>query len=337
MPYQQTALIVSVDTEEEGLWGGGYKAHGNTVENLKGIPRFQSLCEKYGVAPTYLIDMPVVEDDYGTQILEESLQRNACEVGAHLHPWCCPPFKEELGDRNSFMCNLEAELQGAKLQHLTTAITERFGQGPTSFRAGRYGMGIEAVRWLAQLNYEVDSSVLPFTSYLPHGPDFRQAPFMPYLVSEQDLLERVDGESTSNNVMLEVPIGVGFNRRDFRRSAKILEAIKGSSLSRLRLIGLLNRLGILRRIKFCPEQATAREMNCLAEIYLKLGAPCIVMLMHSSSFVPGHSPYCPTAEALERFYQHLEATLAHCTTTLQMPAMTLTEFARSYRAAAVDG
>ena len=28
-------LIVTVDTEEEGLWGGEYRAHGNSVRNIQ--------------------------------------------------------------------------------------------------------------------------------------------------------------------------------------------------------------------------------------------------------------------------------------------------------------
>ncbi len=56
-------LIVSVDTEEEGLWGGAYRVFHNTTHNLRGLTRFQMLCERWEVAPTYLVDAPVLEDN----------------------------------------------------------------------------------------------------------------------------------------------------------------------------------------------------------------------------------------------------------------------------------
>ena len=88
-------LIVTVDTEEEGLWTGEYPANGNTVENTRGIPRFQALCDQFGIRPTYLVDTPVVEDDRSVELLSEIQQSGRCEIGAHLHPWCTPPFSLE--------------------------------------------------------------------------------------------------------------------------------------------------------------------------------------------------------------------------------------------------
>ena len=45
------ALLITIDTEGDRLW-----SRPTTVEtrNAEYLPRFQSLCERYGFKPTYL-------------------------------------------------------------------------------------------------------------------------------------------------------------------------------------------------------------------------------------------------------------------------------------------
>lgn len=177
-------LIVTIDTEEEGLWGGAYRATGNTVENVRrGVGRFQELCDRFGIRPTYLVDAPVVEDDYAAGLLREIQDDGRAEIGAHVHPWCNLPFEEELNARNSYLCNLPERLQRDKIVWLTDAIEARFGRRPTSFRAGRYGLDIAGARILYDLGYVVDSSVTPFMDHSRDGgPNFEDAPFLPYVI-----------------------------------------------------------------------------------------------------------------------------------------------------------
>jgi len=185
---QPTSFVVTVDTEEEGLWNGEFRRTGYTVENTRGIERFQKLCDRYGVRPTYLVDAPVVQDERSVVLLREINDDGRCEIGAHLHPWCNPPFEEELNERNSYLCNLPKSLQRAKIEWLTQTIEELFGQRPTSFRAGRYGLDIRGARILAELGYLVDSSVIPFSDFRADGgPDFSDAPWWPYSVRDGSL------------------------------------------------------------------------------------------------------------------------------------------------------
>ena len=83
-------LIVTVDTEEECLWGGCYRRTGNTVENIRGVPRFQELRDRFGIQPTYLIDAPVVQDNHAVELLRRIQDDDRAEIGAHVHPWCNP-------------------------------------------------------------------------------------------------------------------------------------------------------------------------------------------------------------------------------------------------------
>src|SRR5690606_29089443 len=61
-------LVVTVDTEEEGLWSGT-SAETGAVTNIRGIPRFQQLCDQFRIRPTYLVDAPVVQSQESVSIL----------------------------------------------------------------------------------------------------------------------------------------------------------------------------------------------------------------------------------------------------------------------------
>ena len=241
-------LIVTVDTEEEGLWNGQFRTRNNPVTNIRGVPRFQALCDQFGVRPTYLVDSPVAENNEAVGVLRAIVEDDKCEIGAHLHPWCAPPISTNAAPGDSYLCNLPESLQRDKLVVLTELIEERFGHRPTSFRAGRYGLDARGARILADLGYQVDSSVIPFTDYSAQGgPNFESAPHQPYFVDGDDLTIRHD-----SGIILEVPVSVGFSRPDFLAARHWRQWALRPWPQRLRMVGLLDRLGVARRIKFSP-------------------------------------------------------------------------------------
>lgn len=316
-------LIVTIDTEEEGLWGGRYLRTGNTVENIRGVPRFQKLCDRFGIQPVYLVDAPVVESDDAVGILRAIHDDGRCEIGAHVHPWCNPPFEEDINEYNTYLCNLPESLQRRKTEWLTNRIESRFGRRPTSFRAGRYGLDATGARILSDLGYMVDSSVIPFTDYSPMGPDFHRAPFRPYRVSKHNLC----ADDPSGD-LLEVPVCVGYSRANFSQANAIRTFAKNSWLRRFRAVGIIDRLGIARRIKLCPEQATAKNMQRLISACLRQHVECVVMMLHSSSLMAGCSPYVADGEdALEGLYDRLAQTFDFCVGSKEMTPTTLTGFA----------
>jgi len=319
-------LIVTVDTEEEGLWENKYRATGNTTENIRGIPRFQQLCKRFQLRPSYLVDAPVVQDDVASGILAEIAGVGDCEIGAHMHPWCNPPLGEQSGPNASFLSNLPEQVQRDKLTWLTDAIHDRFGQRPTSFRAGRYGLDICGANILRSLGYRVDSSVIPFTDYSDQGgPDFLGAPCEPYYVGPDDLTSV--GEPGG---LIEVPLSVGFSRPDFSRAQALRQAAMKPALKSMRAVGLLDRLGIARRIKFSPEQSSSERLRQLVDACLARNAPVMVMMFHSTSLVPGYSPYVKSIEKLEAFYRRLEQTFEYCLGQAGLAPATLGEFAESF-------
>ena len=321
------ALIVTVDTEEEGLWGGRYPRTGNTVENIKGVDRFQRLCDRFNIRPTYLVDAPVVQDASAVSTLKAIQDDDRCEIGAHVHPWCNPPLNGPTDDRSSYLCNLPEQIQRDKVTWLTEQIEAQFGRRPTSFRAGRYGLDIVGARILHELGYVVDSSVIPFTNYSSEGgPNFEQAPIAPYDIDlESDNLLSSSNTTANTDTLLEVPVSVGYNRTDFRRAFSVQRFIRTSPLKHFRTEGILDRLGLLRRIKFSPEQADARRMKELVDASLVQDLQVMVMMLHSSSLVPSFSPYVQTEDQLDQFYSRLEGTFEYCLATQNMNNLTLGE------------
>ena len=306
-------LIVTIDTEEEGLWSGQYQRVNNTVENVHGIDRFQDLCDRFEIRPTYLIDGPIVQSDWAVELLATIQDEGRAEIGAHLHPWCNPPLVEEINPRNSYLCNLPEDLQRDKIGWLTDEIEGRIGRRPTSFRAGRYGLDATGQRILASLGYTVDSSVIPFSDFRADGgPDYRRA----------------NCEANFVGGLLEVPVTVGFNRLNFRRADLIRRIASKSPWRQLKCVGILDRLGIVKRIKLSPEQADLRRMKRLVQIRTTQAALCVVLMFHSSSLVPGYSPYVRNQAALDIFYQRLAGIFQFCKSELNMGCATLTEFAR---------
>lgn len=322
-------LLVTIDTEEEGLWNGTFRRHGNTVGNLQGVGRFQRLCDRFGIRPTYLITAPVATDPFAINLLRELQDAGRAEIGAHVHPWCNPPFEEDVRPRSSYLCNLPAKLQREKIAWLSDVIERRFGRRPTSFRAGRYGLDITGARLLAELGYRVDSSVIPFIDYTSEsGPDFRQAPYDPYFIDGNDLRQ-----PHASGWLLEVPVTLGYSRPQFRQADALRRWAEQSPWRQLRCVGLVDRLGLARRIKLSPEQATAAEMRQLVDARLRQGASCLVLMFHSSSLLPGYSPYVPDEHALDEFFRRLTSLFEYCLGERHCAACTLSEFAAAYSTA----
>jgi hypothetical protein len=95
--------------------------------------------------------------------------------------------------RHSMLKNLAADLQARKLRMLRDVLASATGQAPTSFRAGRFGLGPETVRALIDAGFRVDSSVTPWIDWtgFDDGPDFRGAPQGCYRVrADQDHARR---------------------------------------------------------------------------------------------------------------------------------------------------
>src|SRR5579864_9128001 len=85
----ETPFIVTVDTEGDDIWS---RPRAITTYNARFLPRFQSLCERYGYRPVYLANYEMVISDEFVEFARDVVARRAGEIGMHLHAWNSPPI-----------------------------------------------------------------------------------------------------------------------------------------------------------------------------------------------------------------------------------------------------
>ena len=293
-------LVITIDTEED-CWNN-YDRQCNPVENIKQIPMLQKIFNRYGALPTYLISYPVATHKNSSRILRQIFDSGQCEIGTHCHPWNTPPFEERISIRNSMLCNLPAELQYRKLETLHRTIGEQFGLEPTSFRTGRWGFNSHVARAIYQLGYRVDSSITPLVDWTTHhGLDFSHAPLFPYRFDPDDILhEKKEG------TLLEIPPSIGFLQTNMERCRKLRRLILNTPLYRFHLLGILDTLGLLNRRWLSPEHSTVEEMITLSKALIKNGHTVLNLSFHSTTLLPGKTPFVRTMQDLSIFLKKIE-------------------------------
>ena len=296
--HRNIYLIISIDTEEEMEWGKGFKRHVEcTVNNIRYLEPLHRLAQKYGIILTYLIDYPVVRNREAVAILKRYRNEGLAEIGAHLHPWCNPPYDEELTIENTFVHNLPEELQFRKMQVLTQEIAENFGHAPCSYRAGRYGFSEAFIPILESLHFAVDSSVVPFRlANKPYEPNFGVLETeKPYFLNYRDMTRM------GNSGILEVPITIGFTRPVPGFVEKKYIYFPDWGIRKMVRFFFRTNLVWLR-----PSYATLEEMKQLTLTRVRRGVRVLNMMFHSNELMPGGSKYNRTAEDVEQYLRKLE-------------------------------
>ena len=292
-------LCIVVDTEEDFDWSGPFSRSNVRVSCMDWLPRCHAVFRRHGLRPTYLLDHPVACHPRAGEVFGPWLAAGECLVGAQLHPWVNPPFEEVVCPRNSYPCNLDLDLQERKLAVLTERIRTVLGVEPRVYKAGRYGLHPEIEPVLRRLGYVVDTSVLPFHDArgLGGGPDFFGYPDRPFWTQP-------------DAAFLYLPVTqslIGPLRR--LGHAGISRGIFGALSSRLHFPGMLARLGLLERIMLTPEGSSIDDMRRLCRAMLRDGHRFFALSLHSSSLVPGGSPYVRSERDLELFIGRIEGFL----------------------------
>jgi hypothetical protein len=241
---------------------------------------------------------------WAVEILREIRDGGGGEIGAHLHPWNTPPVEDVFLMRNSMMKNLPAALQLAKLRELTTTLRNAFGVSPTTFRAGRYGLGTEAVCALRACGYQVDSSVTPFVSWqaVDDGPTFVGAPLNAYRIGVQ----RNVVEPEAGGPLVEIPLTSGYTRFSSRRWPMLHRVLHAGPLRKSRIAGLASRLGFAKLVVLSPEFLSVRDMLALSRGALAGGVRHLQMTLHSPSLCPGLTPWISTAAEVDGMYASID-------------------------------
>ncbi len=300
-----TYLFITIDTEED-QWGE-YGNNNYSTENIKRLPELQKIFMKYGAVPTFLINYAVAESDDAIRILRDIQSNGSCEIGTHCHPWNTPPLKESKNLKNSMMCNLDDSLVQQKMEVLHETITRRFDRSPVCFRAGRWGLGPGVANSIHRLGYLVDSSVSPFVDWgNDGGPDYGMAPTHAYRFDPDHLLSpKPDGK------LLEIPATVGFYQKNFKLCHRAMRWISKHSSKKLHLLGILSRVRLLNFRWLSPELNTGEGMVHLARTFVKTGHAFLNLSFHSTSLLPGLSPFVRNDEDYKRFIADLETFLQY--------------------------
>lgn len=297
-------FIYVVDTEGDNEWTQHRRLP--PVRNALALPRFQTLCDRYGIKPTYVVTWSYVAEESACAPLKEFCARGAAEVGTHLHPWTCPPWSTPWDDSETFPSELPDPLLEEKLTHLTHGIKDRFGRSPTSYRAGRFGFDGRSARILQKLGYTVDSSVTPLKSWShytgipggPGGPDFSRAPLRPYW------LDLTDPTRPGDSKLLEIPLTIV----DQTRLPTGVDTLVGGLPEEHLVRRVLAKARLRRRLWLRPTVETVEAMVASCGEAQAQGVPIFNMMIHSSELFANTSPYFPDQASVDRLFDRMDRT-----------------------------
>ena len=212
-------FVVTVDTEADDAWSSPDNVR---VSNVRELDRFQDLCDRYDVVPTYLLAYECATKDEALRVLKPLADTRRCEIGHHLHVWTTPPFQTEAPsgvDRDwihAYQFQLPDSLFTEKAETLRQAIEDNFGRSPTAHRAGRWGVDQRTVDWLAMSGFVVETSLRPAlrirdadadTSRAPHG---RRIESTRYQSRVNPHIWPSAAQRTTQQALIEVPVTVDF-------------------------------------------------------------------------------------------------------------------------------
>lgn len=270
----RTPFIITVDTEADNHWKGGESV---TLENLKAIPKFQEVCERYGFVPTYFITYEVTEDKDAVAYLGKLWREGKAEVGAHLHPWTTPPYNDEQSEKRDmpFPYELDDQLLREKFISLHHAINKAFGKAAVVFRAGRWGYDHRIGALLKEFGYIADTSITPLVDWgkIAKGgevrkfPNFVHASLFPWRINEQ---------------VVELPMTV------LPRGPRFVSRL-ADKVGRGTLLSMWCRIF---------KGTTVDELLFVYERVEKLNLPYCMFMIHSSEFILG-SPYTKDERSLD--------------------------------------
>jgi len=284
---QRPRLVVVIDTEEEFDWDAPVDRNSTGVTAMDYISRVQDIFDEYGVIPCYVVDYPVVSQENGYRALQKIFKDGRCEIGAHLHPWVNPPLEEAMLPENTFPGNLERSLEKEKLRVLTDQIESVFGDRPTTYKAGRYGVGANTTKILSELGYEIDLSLCPPVDYSAQkGPDFSDSHTEPFWFGESEKL-------------LEIPVTGAF----VGWAGDLAKPIYNFSMKfkKFKLPGIFSRISLVDRLMLSPEGFNSEDHIKLTRFLYKRGVRTFTWSFHSPTVVPGHTSYVQNEQQLEQF------------------------------------
>lgn len=283
------SFIITIDTEGDNLWHYVKGAPVKT-ENVKFIPRFQKLCNKYGFKPVWLTNYEIITSNEYVNYIKEPLAKGQCEVGIHVHAWNNPPLYDLKSQYhgNPYLIEYPDDVMRAKFKTTYDLIQERLGVQVKSHRSGRWAMDERYFRMLEEFGVTCDCSYTPGVSWttsegetVPGGSDYRNVPKGAHMIGN----------------VLELPATV----RRYRHY------LSGGSLKHL-----LRTMLKGGAIWFRPALSSLADMKKLMnDVDAESGNDYLQFMIHSSELMPGGSPYFKDAAAIHKMYDTMEQVFAY--------------------------
>ncbi|MDE7241721.1 glycosyl transferase family 1 [Desulfovibrio sp.] len=280
------AVVLSLDVEEEGLFGGRYACTNPPVRNTAGLDRLAPLLER-GARPTLFCAHSVLTDAASRRMLARLRDDHGAEIGAHLHHWNTPPLTPEAAAAGTLTrvpaAAVPQELLAAKLKTLFAAGADFQGAPLTSFRMGRWDAHARLWPLLAELGVRCDASVRPLHRGKDalSGPDHFDAPADPYW------LGRGEGR------LLEMPLTV---TPLFSWLPGLARALPPGAAAAMR--ASLSQWGALALL---PVQHPLSLLKLTTLLHAARGGQALSLTWHSSEMFPGGAPHMPDEAAVTRF------------------------------------
>jgi len=313
-------FVLSIDTEEEWDWSGPFPKNDFSVTNIQQLPKFQAFCESLDIRPTYFVDYAVADNPESINALKTFSEKNLCEIGAHLHPWCNPPYFGEPGEKESHVINLPISQVEKKLDALIAILTKQFDTVPNSFRTGRWGIDSKVLQLLVKKGFQVDSSMYPF--YKNEYFNCEKAMLQPYWPDYDRPIEK-----GSQRNIVEFPVTVGFNRTNYSTMLKFYNAVSLPFIAPLHLVGILWHTRLLRKLYLSPEVTSGKDMKPLIDFALNNHHPVIHMYFHSSSLIDGATGFMPGKNTYDTICNNIRQVISYTSEKANIKFCTISEAA----------
>lgn len=276
-------LALSIDVEEEGLFGGHYARSRVSVGNVAHLARLSPLLDDFGLPVTLLCTHAVFADAGARRNLDALRARHRVEIGAHLHHWNTPPADPARAHESAYQSPalVDDTLLRARLAALLQAGGDFSGETPTAFRMGKWDLHRRHWPLLAEAGVLVDASVRPLHRGRG-GPDHFFAPADPYFVL------------TGGGAILEVPLTCTPLCGAVRLAGHTPAAASAQKWGALAVL---------------PAYHPLWAMKAITRLHAARGGRVVSLTWHSSELMPGGAPHMPDAASVEAFLRKIRAYL----------------------------
>jgi len=295
------SFLITIDTEGDNLWS---RPRITTTENAAYLLRFQNLCEKYGLKPTYLTNYEMASSSVFQKMGKDIIKRRTGEIGMHLHAWDMPPvFKLTEDDVrfHPYLIEYPEKVMRQKIEIMTDRLENLFGVKMLSHRAGRWSFDERYAKLLIEFGYKVDCSVTPHISWESQqgdpqkkgGTDYTKFPENAYFIDPLDI------SCPGNSAFLEIPVSVNN---------------KFALINNLASSPIFSRIVLVRKISnhFSPKfwlrpngENLKQMLGCLKNATASK-RDYVEFMLHSSELMPGGSPKFKSESSIEHLYVCLE-------------------------------